>query len=105
MYVRLRRASADVIRFDSLKFWYVYILCINNGKYYTGYTQDLNERLFRHQNGMVPYTAPHRPVRLIYYCAFPDKYMAIAFERYLKSGSGRAFANKRLIQRKLMGKV
>jgi len=81
------------------EFWYVYILSMQNGKFYTGYTQDIDERLFRHQNGMVPYTSPHRPVQLIFYCAFPDKYMAIAFEKYLKSGSGLAFTNKRLIQR------
>ena len=30
------------------------------------------------------------------YCAFPDKYKALAFEKYLKSHSSRAFANKRL---------
>jgi putative endonuclease len=34
--------------------------------------------------------------QLTWYCAFPDKYKALAFEKYLKSHSGRAFANKRL---------
>jgi putative endonuclease len=37
------------------------------------------------------------PVQLIFYCAFKDKYKAFEFEKYLKSGSGRAFMQKRLI--------
>ena len=98
-----QRAIADTIRTHNKIFWYTYVLCLNNGKYYTGHTQDINERILRHANGMVPYTAPHRPVKLVFYCAFPDKYLAIAFEKYLKSGSGRAFMNKRLIRRE--GKV
>jgi predicted GIY-YIG superfamily endonuclease len=92
-----RRASADTIRINDQRFWYTYLLVLSNGKYYTGYTKDIKERLFRHNTGMVPYTSPHRPVRLIFYCAFSNKYLAIAFEKYLKSGSGRAFMNKRLI--------
>ncbi|MDX2095626.1 MAG: GIY-YIG nuclease family protein, partial [Alphaproteobacteria bacterium] len=37
------------------------------------------------------------PWELVWYCAFPDKYKALEFEKYLKSHSGRAFANKRLL--------
>ncbi len=95
----LQRAPADAIRTKNPQFWFVYILQLSNDRYYTGCTQDINERLYRHQNGMVPYTVSKGPVRLIFYCAFPDKYMAFNFEKYLKSGSGRAFANKRLIKR------
>jgi predicted GIY-YIG superfamily endonuclease len=40
------------------------------------------------------HTAKHKPWRLITYVAFADAAKAIAFERYLKSPSGRAFANK-----------
>ena len=94
-----KRAVADGIRKADNRFWFVYILSLRNGKYYTGYTRDLEERLWRHAHGMVPYTVPFRPVQLVFYCALPDKYMAIAFEKYLKSGSGRAFMNKRLIRR------
>ena len=92
------RALADAIRYTSNAFWYVYILLMNNNKYYTGYTQNLNERLDRHQKGAVPDTAPFLPVQLVFYCAFNDKYLAINFEKYLKSGSGRAFMRKRLIK-------
>lgn len=76
---------------------YTYILRCNNGKTYTGHTADLNKRLMRHQKGWVPATKDIRPVELITYLAFTDKYKAINFEKYLKSGSGRAFMKKRLI--------
>jgi predicted GIY-YIG superfamily endonuclease len=45
----------------------------------------------------VPATKNIRPVSLLTYLAFTDKYKAIAFEKYLKSGSGRAFMKKRLV--------
>jgi putative endonuclease len=61
----------------------------------TGCTEDLKERFQTHCNGYVPSTKPRLPVELIFYCAFKDKYKAFAFERYLKSGSGRAFMQKR----------
>ena len=40
--------------------------------------------------------ADFKPWELVWYCAFPDKYRALEFEKYLKSHSGRAFAKKRL---------
>jgi len=74
-----RRVSADSIRTQELEFWYVYILLLNNRTYYTGCTQNINDRLFRHEHGMVPYTMPYRPVKLVYYSAFRGKYMAYNF--------------------------
>ncbi|HJW18038.1 MAG TPA: GIY-YIG nuclease family protein, partial [Flavisolibacter sp.] len=62
-----------------------------------GCTENLKERLQRHSNGYVPATSSRLPVEIIFYCAFQDKYKAFAFEKYLKSGSGRAFMKKRLI--------
>jgi len=76
---------------------YVYILLCNNGKTYVGCTQNLKERFTRHCLGHVPSTKAYIPVKLLFYCAFPDKLKAFQFEKYLKSGSGRAFMNKRLI--------
>jgi predicted GIY-YIG superfamily endonuclease len=75
----------------------VYILKCADGKPYTGCAENLEERLIRHNNGYVPATESRRPVRLITYVAFIDKYKAFNFEKYLKSGSGRAFINKHLI--------
>jgi predicted GIY-YIG superfamily endonuclease len=40
-----RRAPADAIRLTEHPFWYVYILKLANGNFYTGYTQDVSERL------------------------------------------------------------
>jgi predicted GIY-YIG superfamily endonuclease len=76
---------------------YVYILQCSDGSTYTGCTEDLKARFQRHQNGHVPATAPRLPVKLIFYCAFTDKYKAFDFEKYLKSGSGRAFMQKRFL--------
>ena len=77
--------------------YYVYILkCVDN-KPYTGCTDNLKERIERHKNGYVPATKKRRPLKLETYFAFQDKYKAFNFEKYLKSGSGRAFINKHLI--------
>ena len=48
----------------------------------------------RHNNGYVPATENRRPVKLVTYLVFNDKYKAFEFEKYLKSGSGRAFTKK-----------
>jgi putative endonuclease len=76
---------------------YVYILqSLGSQRFYVGITDDLRARLGRHNAGAVPHTSKYRPWRLKTYIAFSDEKQAIAFEKYLKSGSGRAFANKRL---------
>jgi putative endonuclease len=74
---------------------YVYVLLCSDGNLYTGCTSDLKERFLRHQNGQVPATKERLPVELIFYCAFKNKYKAFEFEIYLKTGSGRAFMQKR----------
>lgn len=63
---------------------------------YVGMTSDLKTRLTEHNAGKSSHTAKHRPWRLVTYVAFSERTQALAFERYLKSGSGHAFANKRL---------
>jgi predicted GIY-YIG superfamily endonuclease len=76
---------------------YVYILQSLNGEhFYTGITDDLLARLSKHNSRAVPHTSKFRPWRINTYVAFSDETRAIAFEKYLKSGSGRAFANARL---------
>jgi putative endonuclease len=72
----------------------VYILQCADGKPYTGCTENLEERIAQHNNGYVPATENRRPVVLITHIVFNDKYKAFEFEKYLKSGSGRAFINK-----------
>lgn len=77
--------------------WKVYILKCSDRTYYTGCTSDIEQRLKRHAKGEVLYTSKRLPVELITYIAFTDKYKAYQFEKYMKSGSGKAFANKRFI--------
>ncbi|MGH2552288.1 MAG: GIY-YIG nuclease family protein [Chitinophagaceae bacterium] len=75
----------------------VYILLCNDGTYYTACTNDLGERIVRHQKGYVYSTKHILPVRLVFHCVFIDQALAFQFEKYLKSGSGIAFRNKHLI--------
>ncbi|MGB5819834.1 MAG: GIY-YIG nuclease family protein [Saonia sp.] len=75
----------------------VYILRCNNGKFYTGFTTNLEQRLKAHNNGKVHFTKDKLPVNLVHISQFGDKQKAYDFERYLKSGSGIAFRNKRLV--------
>lgn len=72
---------------------YVYSLKCKDG-YYVGCTDDITDRLDRHTKGNVSATANRLPAVLEFYFATEDKYKAFEFERYLKSGSGRAFTNK-----------
>jgi len=85
---------ANMIKINKLAFMhYVYSLKCKNG-YYIGCTGNLKDRLKQHQNGYVPATKKHLPVELNCYFAFQNKYIAFKFEKYLKSGSGRAFIKK-----------
>jgi len=77
---------------------YVYLLqsVTDPSERYVGVTADLKTRLSDHNAGRSPHTSKHRPWELVTYTAFSDRMQAEAFERYLKSGSGHAFARKRL---------
>ncbi|MFH1388603.1 MAG: GIY-YIG nuclease family protein [Patescibacteria group bacterium] len=75
---------------------YVYYLKCKEG-YYLGCTKDLKNRFERHKQGYVPATANRLPVTFDFYLAFKDKYKAFEFEKYLKSGSGRAFTKRHFI--------
>ena len=77
-------------------FYYVYILIdITTGThYYVGLTQDLSARLAKHNSGEVQHTAKFKPWRIQTAIAFDNKQKAVAFEDYLKSGSGREFARR-----------
>jgi len=77
---------------------YVYILQSPSDptQFYTGLCTDIDARLAAHNAGQSPHTAKFKPWRLISSHFFVDPKVAVAFERYLKSGSGRAFAAKRL---------
>ncbi len=73
---------------------YVYILqgLADPDRFYVGITADSKSRLKEHNAGEVFHTAKYKPWKIKNYFAFDDHAKAYAFERYLKSGSGRAFA-------------
>jgi putative endonuclease len=66
------------------------------GERYLGMTSNLKQRLQEHNAGKSSHTSKFKPWKLTAYIAFTDRSKAEAFERYLKSGSGHAFARKRL---------
>ncbi len=76
---------------------YVYILqsLSDPERFYEGITGDLDTRLKQHNAGEVFHTAKYKPWKIKNYFAFEDHKKAYMFEKYLKSGSGRAFAKKR----------
>ena len=62
--------------------------------HYVGRATDVDERLDWHNAGPCGYTLRHRPWRVVVSMQFPTEQEAARFERYLKSGSGRAFATR-----------
>ena len=77
---------------------YVYLIVSESfqNQRYVGLTADLPRRLAEHNTGKSPHTSKYRPWVLQTYIAFSDLTKAQSFEKYLKSGSGHAFAKKRL---------
>lgn len=81
----------------NLLVYYAYILQLRDKSYYHGSAKDLKERIKDHGNGNVESTKNLRPFKLVFYAAFISKQKAMQFEKYLKTYSGFAFRNKRLI--------
>jgi len=80
--------------------YYVYILISkkNKDRFYIGYTDNLRRRLTQHRSSKSSnYTRRYAPWELETYLEFKNRRLAVAFELYLKSHSGRAFLRKRLI--------
>jgi len=77
--------------------YYTYILRVKNGRFYIGYSANLKQRINEHNQGKVKATENLRPLKLVFYAAFNFKQKALQFEKYLKTNSGYAFRNKRLI--------
>ena len=78
--------------------YFVYIIkSIKDNSKYTGMTNNIRNRLKQHNEGLSSYTKGHRPWKLMWFCIFPNKTKAEKFEKYLKSGSGIAFMNKRIL--------
>jgi len=75
--------------------YYVYILKSEMGDHhYVGRTTNLQARLQTHNQGGCPHTAKFRPWNIETAVTFKSQEKAIAFELYLKSGSGREFSKR-----------
>jgi predicted GIY-YIG superfamily endonuclease len=68
----------------------------NDRSLYVGSTNDIARRFTEHNSRKVDSTKNRTPLRLEGYFAVKDKSRAIALEQYLKTGSGRAFLQKRI---------
>jgi predicted GIY-YIG superfamily endonuclease len=79
--------------------YFVYIIRSINTPYqiYVGKTTNLKKRLSDHNCGTTAHTEKYKPWEVVFYAAFIDELKAIEFEKYLKSGSGREFRQKRLV--------
>ena len=75
---------------------YVYLLQNERGRQYVGLTDDVDDRLARHNRGEISSTAKYMPWTVIHYAAFATREKAAAYEKYLKSGSGTSFRHRHL---------
>ena len=75
---------------------FVYVLNSTSDptRYYTGITENIRARLEAHNDGRCSHTSRWKPWRAVVVVAFADETRALDFERYLKSGSGRAFSRR-----------
>ncbi len=79
--------------------YFVYILqsLKYTSQFYVGFSEDLGSRLQHHNQGLSTHTKKFKPWKVKFYCGFEDKDKALAFEKYLKNASGKAFLYKRFI--------
>lgn len=71
-------------------FFYVYVLlCFGDKKFYIGFTKNIEKRLRDHQRGLVRSTSSRRPVELIFFEGYRNRYDALRREKYLKSSKGK----------------
>jgi putative endonuclease len=85
---------ASVRDMDSAAFVYILESVSQPERHYTGMTHDVGQRLALHNQGAVHHTSAHRPWRLLVSIQFTTRSSAARFEKYLKSGSGRAFSKR-----------
>jgi predicted GIY-YIG superfamily endonuclease len=75
---------------------YVYLLKSKSqpDKCYIGLTSNFSQRLLEHNAGKSPYTSKYKPWETVVVIRFNDNRKAEALEKYLKNGSGYAFAKR-----------
>ncbi len=78
--------------------FYVYIIQSEvDRSIYVGMTKNLAHRIYEHNNRLSGFTKSKVPWKLLWYCVFSNEKNAILFEKYLKTGSGRAFIRRRIL--------
>jgi putative endonuclease len=77
--------------------YFVYVLLCGDGKIYTGFTHNLKKRILEHKSGLSQSTKHRLPVKVLWIGVFKNEALAVLFEKYLKSSSGKAFLKKHLI--------
>jgi putative endonuclease len=95
--VSRKRGWSSGIPFAKLMFmkWVYYLQSTTNPEQtYVGITSDLDKRLRDHNWGRSPKTREYRPWKIIVAFEIHDDSKAREFDKYLKSGPGRAFLNR-----------
>ena len=83
--------------FGCSRFVYIIRSVHDPARYYAGLTSNVTQRLEIHNSGGSQHTRQNRPWRLVVSLEFATESSAAAFEKYLKTGSGRAFAKRHFI--------
>ena len=83
--------------FGQARFVYILRSLQDHSRYYSGVTSNVAQRLAVHNSGGSKHTASLRPWVLVVSLEFANEESALRFERYLKSGSGRAFAKRHFV--------
>lgn len=66
--------------------YYVYILhSVTHNRYYIGQTQDVNDRIIRHNSGFEKSTSPYRPWEIVLVLEKASRSEAMILERKLKN--------------------
>ena len=69
--------------------YYVYVLERSNGTYYCWSTQNIDKRLYWHNNGSVQSTRHYRPLKLLFIKEYTEKIEAQSIEKKLKKMKSR----------------
>ncbi|MCX7879014.1 MAG: GIY-YIG nuclease family protein [Ignavibacteria bacterium] len=78
--------------------FFVYVLYSEKfNKTYIGQTNNLNQRLEKHNKGLVISTRSFKPWRVIYFEVLSSRAEAMNREKWLKSGKGREFIKSKLM--------
>ena len=78
-------SAAKNLRCMNMNQYYVYILTNASRKLYTGVTNDVQRRVYKHKNKLVPgFTSKYNLAWLVYYEATNDVTAAISREKQIK---------------------